>query len=309
MLQGNVHITIKFKSHKMKPKRREFLKMMMLAGTGIAVSPKLISCSPGRSEAYMPQIGVCTGVNNADMLAEMGYDYIEEGVRNFLAPHQDEEVFLKNLEIASKSPIPVLACNSFLPGDMKCVGPDIVHPQILEYARIAFRRAQKAGVEIIVFGSGGSRRIPEGFSKDEATNQFISLLKQMAPIAGEYNVIIVLEPLRSGETNFVNSVAEGAVIVEKVGHPNFRLLADIYHMLMEDEGPESIINHASLLDHMHIAEKEGRSIPGTHGEDFTPYFEAMKTARYKGRISIEGRWESMEAQAPVALETMKKQMG
>jgi sugar phosphate isomerase/epimerase len=293
----------------MKSKRREFLKIMMLAGTGIAVSPKLISCTSGRTEAYMPKIGVCTGVDNAEMLAQMGYDYIEEGVRSFLAPHQDEEVFLKNLDKASKSPIPVLACNSFLPGDMKSVGPNTVHPQILEYSRTAFRRAQKAGVEIIVFGSGGSRSIPEGFSKEEATNQFISLLKQMAPIAGEYNVTIVLEPLRSGETNFINTVAEGAVLVRKVGHPNFRLLADIYHMLMEDEGPESIIDHASLLDHMHIAEKEGRSIPGTHGEDFTPYFEAMRKAGYKGRISIEGNWKSMEAQAPVALDVMKRQMG
>jgi sugar phosphate isomerase/epimerase len=293
----------------MKSNRREFLRIMMMAGTGIAVSPKLVSCGAARNEAIVTEIGVCTGVNNAEMLAQMGYDYIEEGVRSFLVPQHDEEAFLKNLEVASKAPIPVKACNSFLPGDLKSVGPDAVHPEILEYSRTTFRRAQKAGVEHIVFGSGGSRRIPDGFSQQEATNQFISLLKQMAPIAGEYNVIIVLEPLRSGETNFINTVAEGAVIVEKVNHPNFRLLADIYHMLMEDEGPESIINHASLLHHMHIAEKEGRSIPGTHGEDFTPYFEAMRKANYRGRISIEGRWESMEAQAPVALNVMRQQMG
>jgi sugar phosphate isomerase/epimerase len=293
----------------MKTKRRDFIRMLAISGTAVAISPKVLSCASSPQVVFNPPIGVCTGVNNAEMLAAAGYDFIEAGVRNFLVPDKDESVFLENLALAQKAPIPVKACNGFLPGEMKSVGAETHHPEILEFARTAFRRAQQAGVEVIVFGSGGSRNIPEGFSREEATAQFVSLLKQMAPIAGEYKVIIVLEPLRSGETNFINTVAEGAVIVEKVGHPNFRLLADIYHMLMEDEGPESIINHAHLLDHMHIAEKEGRAVPGTHGEDFTPYFDAMRKAGYKGRISIEGRWENMETQALVAIETMKRQMG
>lgn len=283
--------------------------MVAVSGAAMAISPRLLSCATPEKVLFNPPIGVCTGVNNAEMLAKAGYDYIEAGVRNFLVPDKDESVFLENLALAQKAPIPVKACNSFLPGEMKSVGPVTYHPEILEFSRIAFRRAQQAGIEIIVFGSGGSRNIPEGFSREEATAQFVSLLKQMAPIAGEYNVVVVLEPLRSGETNFINTVAEGAVIVEKVGHPNFRLLADIYHMLMEDEGPESIINHAHLLKHMHIAEKEGRAVPGTHGEDFTPYFDAMRKIGYSGRISIEGRWENMEEQAPEAIAIMKKQMG
>ncbi len=289
--------------------RRDFLRMMVVSGAAVAISPKLLSCTSPEKVVYNPPIGVCTGVNNAEILASAGYDYIEAGVRNFLVPDKDESVFLENLVLAQNAPIPVKACNSFLPGEMKSVGPETHHPEILEFSRTAFRRAKQAGIEIIVFGSGGSRNIPEGFSHEEATAQFVSLLKQMAPIAGEYNVVVVLEPLRSGETNFINTVAEGAVIVEKVGHPNFRLLADIYHMLMEDESPESIINHAHLLKHMHIAEKEGRAVPGTHGEDFTPYFDAMRKAGYPGMISIEGRWENLEEQAPSAIAIMKQQMG
>lgn len=289
--------------------RRDFLKMMAVSGAALAISPKLLSCTSTEKLVFKPLFGVCTGVNNAEMLAVAGYDYIEAGVRNFLVPDKEEAVFLENLALAQKAYIPVKACNGFLPGEMKSVGPVTHHPEILEFARTAFRRAKQAGVEYIVFGSGGSRNIPEGFSREEATAQFVSLLKKMAPIAGEYNVVVVLEPLRSGETNFINTVSEGAVIVEEVGHPNFRLLADIYHMLMEDEGPESIINHAHLLKHMHIAEKEGRAVPGTHGEDFTPYFDAMRKVGYSGMISIEGRWENMEEQAPSAIAIMKQQMG
>ena len=281
----------------------------MLAGTGIAVAPRLISCESSASRGYSTDIGVCTSVNNAGLLSESGYDFIEDSVGRFLAPAADEEVFKTNLEVASKSPLPVKACNSFIPGSLKSVGPEAAHQEILEYATTAFRRAQQAGVEYIVFGSGGSRRVPEGFRFQDALDQFVALLTQMAPIAGQYDVTIVLEPLRRAECNFINTVAYGAVIVDRVNHPNFRLLADIYHMLDMNEGPESIINHGALLKHMHIAELEGRSMPGTHGQDFTPYFEAMKKIGYNGMISLEGSWVDMEKQAPVAIKVMKEQMG
>lgn len=294
----------------MKSILSSFLKIFVpaLTGFGMVLSLNLISCNNIKKKAFDPPLGVCTSIKNAEMLASHGYNYIEEGVRSFLVPDKDEETFLENLAIAENSPVPIKACNSFLPGTMKSVGHEAVHDEILQYSRTAFRRAQQAGIGIIVFGSGASRNIPEGFSYEEASDQFVSLLKQMAPVAGEYNVIIVLEPLRSGETNFINTVAKGGDIVREVGHPNFMLLADIYHMLMEDEGPESIIENADLLTHVHIAEKEGRSIPGTHGEDFTPYFKALKEAGYKGGISIEGRWQNLEEQAPVAIETLKNQI-
>jgi sugar phosphate isomerase/epimerase len=290
------------------PERRDFLRKLIVAGSGVAVIPSLISCNTVKKSGYMTDIGVCTSVGNAGIFAPHGYDFIEESVGRFLVPAESEDVFLQKLEIASKSPLPVRACNGFIPGMMKSVGPYAVHREILEYVSTAFRRSQQAGIEYIVFGSGGSRRVPEGFPWQEALEQFVSLAKQMAPIAGEHNVTIVLEPLRRAECNFVNTVAYGARITEMVDHPNFLLLADLYHMLDMNESPESIINHGSLISHMHIAELEGRSMPGTHGEDFTPYFKAMKETGYKGMISMEGRWNDMEAQAPVALDAMQQQM-
>lgn len=77
----------------------------------------------------------------------------------------------------------------------------------------------------MVFGSGGSHKIPEGFNPDTARTQFISLLGKLGPVAQKYDVVIVLEPLNSGETNFINSVGEGGSIVREVNHPNIRLLA------------------------------------------------------------------------------------
>jgi len=79
-------------------------------------------------------------------------------------------------------------------------------------------------------------------------------------------------------------------------------------MMIDDEGPESIIKYGHLIHHTHIAEKEGRAAPGTHNEDFTAYFSALKDVGYEGKMSIECRWEDLETQAPGAIETMKSQL-
>jgi sugar phosphate isomerase/epimerase len=257
---------------------------------------------------FLPEIGVCSSISNADTLAAHGYTYIEESVGGFLMPDKSEVEFNKTLQQARNAVIPVKACNSFIPGRLKCVGPEAVHPEILKYMETAFRRAQKAGVEYIVFGSGGSRSIPEGFPREEAYRQFIVLCNRMAPIAAQYNVVVVLEPLNTKECNFINSVEEGGEIVEEVNHANFRLLADIYHMLMDGEGPESIEKYGHLIQHTHIAEKEGRAAPGKHDEDFRAYFKALENVHYKGKMSIECKWEDLEAQSPIAISAIKNQL-
>lgn len=77
------------------------------------------------------------------------------------------------------------------------------------------------------------KNIPDGFPVNEGRDQFISLCKKTFPVAGKYSVTIVLEPLSKAESNIINSVAEGAETVKEVNSRNFRLLADIFHMMRE----------------------------------------------------------------------------
>lgn len=84
--------------------------------------------------------------------------------------------------------------------------------------------------------SGGDpcyKNIPDGFPVNEGRDQFISLCKKIASVAGKYGVTIVIEPLNKAESNIINSVAEGAETVKEVNSRNFRLLADIFHMMRE----------------------------------------------------------------------------
>jgi len=292
----------------MKKSRRDFIKLSALAGTGLLLRPCNGFAIAMEAAKFLDRIGISTGIANNGILATAGYTFVEENVRGFLVPAEADSVFDQKLALLKDSKLPVEACNSFLPGDLKCVGPAPLHEDILKFSEIAFRRAKMAGVKTIVFGSGSARAIPESFSREEAKNQFISLCKQIAPFAEKYDVFISLEPLNTKECNFINSVAEGGEIVEAVNHKNFRLLADVYHMLMENESPANITKYGHLLYHTHIAEKTGRTPPGVNKDDFTPYFKALKDVKYEGRMAIECSWKNIGEQAATAINEMRNQL-
>jgi len=249
--------------------RRTFITNTTMAGAGLFFL-RTEAVVAMKSKGSFIQTGVCTSLSNHKLVTEAGYLYIEESVQSFLDPLNEEAAFIKKLDQARSAGITIPACNVFLPGKLKSVGPDAVPDDILDYAETAFSRAKMAGVGIIVFGSGASRSVPDGFPHEKAREQFIELCRRMGPVARRHRVTVVLEPLNSGECNFLNSVAEGGEMVKEINHPNIRLLADIFHMLREKEGPESILRYGKYIKHTHIAENRDRSAPGVNGEDFTP---------------------------------------
>ena len=254
-----------------------------------------------------PTFSICGKVDQWPAMAAAGYDYLEPRVGDVLVPGESDSVFLARQAGIKAVGAKLISCTIFLPGQFRVVGDDTNHDDILVWAETAFRRAQQLGIPYIVFGSGRTRNVADGFSRDEAKRQFVDLCKRMAPIAQQYDVTVVIEPLNTAETNFINSLADGAEMVVAVDHPNVRLLADIYHMLRENEPASEIDQYGHLIKHVHIAEKEGRTAPGTVGEDFTPYFAALKEANYAGCISIEGSFDDFGTRIVTALQTMKEQ--
>lgn len=287
-------------------RRRVVLAALFVLVATLAAPPGRAVSGPGPK--FAPRLGVCTSIANAGAVKAAGGDYIEESVQGFLVPDKPESDFGEKAAAVAGSPLPVRACNSFLPGPLKSVGPDARPDEILAYAGTAFRRAAEVGITTIVFGSSGSRSIPDGFDRAEARRQFVALLRRLGPLAKARRIVLALEPLNRDECNFINTVAEGAAIVREADHPNIRLLADIYHMLRENEGPASLVAAGPLLRHVHIAEKDRRTPPGVAGDDFSPYLRALRQAGYAGGISIECRWDDLAGQLPAALTALKEQV-
>lgn len=287
--------------------RRRYVLLALLFLLPIAPAPAGRAAA-GPAPSFSPRLGVCTSIGNAAAVKLAGGDYIEESVQGFLIPDRPESEFREKAGAAALSPLPVLACNGFLPASLKSVGPDARPEEIAAYAGTAFRRAAEIGITTVVFGSSGSRAIPDGFDRAEARRQFVGLLRRLGPIAAAHGIIVAIEPLNRDECNFINTVAEGAAVVREAGHPNIRLLADIYHMLRENEGPAALVDAGPLLRHVHIAEKDRRTPPGVAGDDFRPYLQALRQAGYAGAISVECRWDDLATELPAALKALREQL-
>ena len=111
----------------------------------------------------------------------------------------------------------------------------------MAYVKKAFARLNRLGVKILCFGSGGARRVPEGFPKEEAFKQLVDFGKRIAPEARAQGITVVIEPLRRQETNIINTAGEGLALVKAVNDPNFELLIDFYHLASEKEDPAIIL--------------------------------------------------------------------
>ena len=254
------------------------------------------------------RIGLCSSPDNGWLMKEAGGHSIEIGIAGFLMPERPDNEFLANAQKAQACPLPIRTANGFFPSDIRLVGPEVDYDRIERYTEVAMRRAADVGVKVAVLGSGTARKVPEGFPHEKALEQFTEVCRRVAPIAAKYNVVVVIEPLNRKETNLVNSVLEGLEIVKAVKHPNLQVLADLYHMAVENEGPESIIKAGKHLRHVHIAEKARRTAPGIEGDDFTPYFRALKKIRYKGSISLECGFPDMKKQLKPSVEEVKRQL-
>ncbi|MGC3943527.1 MAG: sugar phosphate isomerase/epimerase family protein [Chryseolinea sp.] len=244
-----------------------------------------------------PEIGIVMDHSSDSLLYATGYRYIVENVVKYFSPLSvDDAAFQKNLQSFSRMKTKIYCLNIFMPGDMKLVGPDVNEEAIIRYARGVFARCNQAGVDLIIWGSGGARRVPEGFDPAKARQQFISIARKVSEVAKEYRIQLALENLNSTETNFINTVADALQVVKEVNHPNFRLCVDIYHMLMENEPPAIIETTKEYLVHCDIAEREGRAAPGVHGQDFVPYLRALNKVKYRKLIVMECRWKNLEAE-------------
>lgn len=254
------------------------------------------------------KVGVATSRSNDSILHAAGYSYIEESVQKLLSPAIPEDTFRLYLAQLKQLKCPVRACNAFFPGNLRLTGPDVDEKKVLTYVEGVMKRAQAAGIGIVVLGSGVSRKLPDNYDKARATGAFIDLCRKMAVVAAPYRCVIAIENLNSTETNFVTTLAEANEVVTGVNHPNFKLTADIYHMLKENESPAILEKAGRNLVHCHIAEREKRTAPGATGDDIVPYIAALGKIGYTGTISLECRWEDMGKQATPTLEYMNRQI-
>jgi len=129
--------------------------------------------------------------------------------------------------------------------------------------------------------------VEESVGRAEAEEWTIDCLRECTEFAKEYNIRLTLEPVNRYESNFINTLNEGIQFIKRVGASNLGLLADTFHMNIEEVSIyDSIIQAKDYITHVHFADSN-RWAPGCGHIDFKKVIETLKKIDYQGYISAE----------------------
>jgi sugar phosphate isomerase/epimerase len=244
------------------------------------------------------------GAAIAEELAALGYDYIELSLRDVAAlPAAALDRLATRLERAG---LACEACNNFFPAEVRLTGPAADLPAALRYAETALLAAARLGASVIIFGSAGARHVPAGFAADAAWAQLRTLLGELAPRAHGHGLTIAIEHLNRGESNIINSVADGWRMAREVGHPSVRLLIDAYHILRENESLAILAEVAPAIAHAHVAQHTDRLFPAGGDAALADFFRHLRATGYAGRCSVEAYTRDFRADATRALQVCRE---
>jgi len=128
--------------------------------------------------------------------------------------------------------------------------------------------------------------IPKG-NPQEAEERFFSAMTKCSDFAASYNVQLLLEPVNRYETNFINSLKEGAEIVKRLNRENIKLMPDVFHMNIEDASITGSLKEAKdKIGYVHFADSN-RWAPGQGHLNFPQIVDALKSIGYDGYLTVE----------------------
>lgn len=155
------------------------------------------------------------------------------------------------------------------------------------YVQDLARLCRDLGGSKMIFGSPVQRNVLPGVSPEQAMDHAQGVVEECLGVLEETGVTLCIEPLGPAEGNFLNTAAEAVRLIEKIGHPNCRLILDCKAMSSEAVSiPDLIRRHVSLLEHFH-ANDPNKQGPGFGELDFVPIFAALGEVDYQGWVSVE----------------------
>jgi len=249
-------------------------------------------------------VGCCAG-GSPDEIAALraaNADYLELPVARALMA--SGSAFEKLAARLAASSVAVAAANVFLPPHLMVVGPEADPELLASYTSSAVDRAERLGIQVLVFGSSGSRTARAGFSRERALDQLEAFLRQVQSEAGPRGMTLAIEPLESAMTNLLNTVRETAAFVRERNLAGVGVLADLWHMEREGEDLEALADAADLLRHTHVAAAD-RLPPGQADDWIEDFLRRLLELGYRGACSIECGWRDFAAEVPAAVARLR----
>lgn len=134
---------------------------------------------------------------------------------------------------------------------------------------------------------------------------------EMGNFAKEHGTTVIFEPLNRKEAFYLRQVADAASICRDINNPGVRCMGDFWHMTWEETSDMgAFLSAGDYLQHVHIASRKRRSMPGEDGDadNYVNGFRGLKMLGYDKYVSFEcGCQGDRNVLVPAAVELLRKQ--
>ena len=272
--------------------RRYFLKSTLMGTTAIAaLSPlNIFGSEPAKATKTELKLSFQEGIAPGRSLAEK-FDFMEKhgivgfeprgaNLANCVSEYQqllsDRNINISAICAGFKGFI--LSENAAVRDQYKSTMKDII---------AAAGELGSVGV-IIVPACNGQK--PDELHTANTQNFFIEQMSELAEYAEKHNTTVILEPLNRKEVSSLRQVADVASICRAVNKKGLRCMGDFWHMTREETSDmDAFISGGEYLNHVHVASRKTRCIPGEDGQidNYIEGFKGLKKINYKGYVSYE----------------------
>jgi sugar phosphate isomerase/epimerase len=153
-----------------------------------------------------------------------------------------------------------------------------------QYIREVIQRAAQCDATAII---GSMQGRCGGRPRTECLDLLREQLNELAMVAAELGRPLFYEPLNRYETDVFNSIVETADFLNEGLPANLKILADLFHMNIEEQDlAEAIRRAGSRIGHVHFVDSN-RQAPGLGHTDFAPIWTALHSIHYAGYLAIE----------------------
>lgn len=239
---------------------------------------------------FRVKLGCCVSTELLPMVAEAGFDFAELRCASTL-PGEGKERWEMERSLLLSYGIPIYSFNFLLPREMKVIGPDVSTSALREYLDTVYNRMAELGGEQVSFGCGWARVIPSGFDRALAEEQLLSFIELLGEMGEFYSIQTNIELINRKETSMMTSLLEADQYARIVNRSTIKIMADLFHMMEEQEPFSHMEKVADNIGYVHVADT-GRLYPGSGEYPFSQFFRTLNRIGYSGPVSVECEWKN-----------------
>ncbi|MCA9129451.1 MAG: sugar phosphate isomerase/epimerase [Planctomycetales bacterium] len=124
-------------------------------------------------------------------------------------------------------------------------------------------------------------------SRGQALDLLADALEELGNHAAQFGVPLLYEPLNRYETNLIKTMSEGVQFLDRLSNKNVRLLADLFHMNIEEvDIAAALATSGDAIGHVHFVDSN-RQAAGFGHMSYQPIAAALKEIQFDGFASAE----------------------